>query len=109
MQLHPLIPDHRLPAALKRPLVFGDPEQIAALRELEPIVRRIEEREAAIAAGKLRKWRVCVERVQTDEVTVEATCQDEAEELAMGEADFDCCFDEETEICWSHEIIEEEE
>ena len=33
--LHPLLPDHELPAALKRPLVFGDREQLEALAIVE--------------------------------------------------------------------------
>lgn len=42
MPLHRLIPDEELPACLKRPLVFGDDEQISAVYDLEARIEKME-------------------------------------------------------------------
>ena len=67
--------------ALSRPPVFGDPQQIAALK----VLRQAEaEKEAKLAEGK-KKYRVDVEYSFSDTVTVWAKDEAEAKKLARDE------------------------
>ena len=58
MQLHKYIPDKKLPPALRRPLVFGDKEQISALYDLEAKIERMEIEQAKIAGDELKYFNV---------------------------------------------------
>lgn len=70
----------QIQAALRRPPVFGDTEQIAALRVLRE--------EEAAKEGK-NEYRVTVEYSGAETVTVWAKDEAEAKDLAREQVDFD--------------------
>lgn len=75
--LNPSIPTPRkedLPPPLLRRLVFGDLEQINAIRE-------IEEQDARRERGEERFFSVDVEISFSETVNIWATCEEEAEEM----------------------------
>lgn len=63
-----------LPAPLRRRLVFGDREQIEA-------IRKIEEQNAKRERGEERLFSVDVEISFSETVQVSATCEQDAEEM----------------------------
>lgn len=71
-QIHPLIPNDMLPAALLRPLKFGDTEQIRALRWLESLIDEMtaeaDEEGAPVEAMKLYRVTVTMEAEHTMKV-----------------------------------------
>ena len=86
MQLHRYIKE--LPLALRRPLVFGDREQISALYDLEAKIERMEAEQAKISSGALRYFDVTIDFSGSQEIEVLATSKADAEEKATEIADF---------------------
>ena len=83
-----------MPPCLRRKLVFGDREQINALRDIERHHKEIEEREKEIAEGRLSKYRVSMSWTCEIAVDVWAENESEAKEIAKDEnepdsSDFD--------------------
>ena len=89
IQKHRLIHDADLPPALRRPLVFGDKEQIDALNDLEEKINRQITKKAAIANGKLMYFNVTVEYSGSEYIKVLAVDEDDAKEKAKEEACLD--------------------
>ena len=88
MNLHPILPDSELPEALKRPLKFGDLEQIQALNALGCRINEMDKRKEATKNGDLKYFKVTVEL--TGEYEVEVLAKNKAEaELLADEEDFD--------------------
>ena len=87
MQLNRLIPDSELPGALKRPLVFGDKEQILAIYELETMIEEIETERAKTASGTIRYYNVEIEYTGTFKIKVLAESEADAEDKARMEVD----------------------
>lgn len=75
MSLHPVIPDSLIPEPLKRPLVFGDTEQIKALGDLDIKIRDLAKEEEDRANGVLKYYNVTIE--VTGEISVEILAKDE--------------------------------
>ena len=83
MSLHAILPDSELPEALKRPLKFGDPEQIKALENLEHRIN-----EMAIAEeGEFKYFKVSIELIAEYDVEVMAKSKADAEEKAQEKAE----------------------
>ena len=90
--------------ALVRPLIFGDPEQIAALKIIEMEIEKKEEYEKKLKEGTIKRYRVNISFSGETEVFVDASSIKEAEEIAqeemeIGDADIDIDF------ISAHEII----
>lgn len=77
-----MISQESLPACLKRKLVFGDREQIEALKNLEIQIKKQEEETKKKLSGDLKKFRVNIEYSGWATVEVWATDKKHAEELA---------------------------
>jgi hypothetical protein len=77
------MPQPQIPEVLKKRLVFGDAQQINALRDYE---RKIEE---YLGGEGEKRWAVHIEVEGTITVHVTAKNREEAEEKARDEADFD--------------------
>ena len=73
--------------ALMRPLKFGDPDQIAALKMIEIAIERKEEHENLLQAGIIKRYRVNISFSGETEVYVDAISTQEAEEIAQEEMD----------------------
>lgn len=69
------------PKILSGRLVFGDAEQIAALREYEALIEKFK-------CGELQEWVVDIEISHSETVTVTASSRKEAEEIALESIDF---------------------
>jgi len=91
MQLNRYIPNEELPPVLLRPLVFGDPEQIKALYELESKIEKMETEKAKIANGEMRFYSVEVSFEGSVNVKVLAVDEEDAKQKAMEEASYDEC------------------
>ncbi len=89
MQLHKYIPNKELPEALKKPLVFGNREQIEALNGLEVDIEIMETEEAKVAEGDLKYFNVYVEVEGFIDIKVLAVDKIDAEEKAMEDVDID--------------------
>lgn len=87
--LHKCIPDSKIPLPLKRPLVFGDREQIDALYALETDINLMETEQAKIADGNLRYFEVCVSYSGEQHIKVLAVDEADARKKAREEADMD--------------------
>ena len=72
-----------VPDALTRPLRFGDPEQIAALKIIEKDIKEKEEVERLMLGGTLKNYQVTVSFSGDAEFVVQATCKRKARELAQ--------------------------
>lgn len=84
----------QLPEILKRKLVFGDCDQVAALRDYE------KQHEAYYGAGDEKRFHVYVEVEYSETITVTARSEKEAVEKARKEfdtfgLDFDVSFNAE--------------
>ena len=79
-QLHPILPDNELPPALRRPLRFGDLDQIKALRVVDSrIGEMIAEADAdGCDVSALRRYRVTVTVEGEYEETVLASSREAA-------------------------------
>ena len=87
-RLHPLLNNTELPAPLRRPLRFGDPEQIRALYEVEALFESLDDEvDAALADGvapeTLRRYRVEVEGTMAERYDVVASSEAEARRVAV--------------------------
>ena len=89
MQLHRNIPESELPLSLKKPLVFGDREQINALNALEADINLLETEQAAIADGDLKYFDVCIQYTGEQNLKILAVSKADAEIKAKDEADID--------------------
>ena len=85
MQRHPILKDDELPNCLKKPLEWGNREQIDALHGLE---QKIQEKEDE-ASGVLKTYRVFVEVNGYMERDVMAKSEKEAKEIAQDDWDID--------------------
>jgi hypothetical protein len=103
MNLHPTLFDYELPPALRKPLVFGDPDQIKSLNAIEAKLKAEELRGKQIASGELNKFEVEVEFTGYQRVTVYAADKDEAKELALEETSVYDCDDMNSEVTWTTE------
>ena len=79
--------DVPLPNSLKRPLVFGDTEQIADLKKIERQIEEQEEHTRTIKEGELKLFNVTVSYSVDARVEVWAVDKKEAEEIAQDEVD----------------------
>ena len=82
---------------LMRPLRFGDPDQIAALKIIETEIEEKEEYEKKLKEGTIKRYRVNISFSGETEVFVDASSIKEAEEIAqedmeIGDADIDIDF-----------------
>ena len=85
--LHNLIPDSELPDSLKKPLVFGNREQIDALYALEADINTMETEQAKIAGGNLKYFEVCISYSGEQYIKVLAIDEANARKKAREEAD----------------------
>lgn len=92
--LHKIIPYNELPIALRKPLVFGNREQIDALYALETDINIMETEQAKIAGGTLKYFEVCI--TYSGEQYIKVLAVDEAdarkkarEETCMDDADME--------------------
>ncbi|MCD4831672.1 MAG: hypothetical protein K8R02_07710 [Anaerohalosphaeraceae bacterium] len=79
MQLHKYIPEKKLPPALRRPVVFGDKEQISALYDLEAKIERMETEQAEIAGNELKYFNVTIDFSGSQEIELIAKNRADAE------------------------------
>ena len=86
-QIHTIIEDKDLPECLKRKAVFGDREQIDALRSLESISEKALKRKVDIESGNLKKFYVHLGYSADYTVEVWACSQNEAESIASDESE----------------------
>jgi hypothetical protein len=89
-QKHSLIHDADLPPVLLQPLVFGNRQQIEALKGLEEKINRETTKKAMLAKGELIYFNVTVEYSGTEHIKVLAIDEADAKEKAKE----DVCFDE---------------
>ena len=89
MRKHRLIHDHELPAALLKPLVFGDRDQINALNRLEKRINREITRRAKIASGNVNSYDVTLVYSTTERIRVVAVDENDAEEKAIALSEHD--------------------
>ena len=87
------IDENELSECLKRPLVFGDWEQIRAIREMRNKLEEQERRSRKIANGQIKKFRVRI--AYRGEETIEVWATDENSAIKIGEdlADMPDCWD----------------
>jgi hypothetical protein len=86
MQLHSLIPDNQLPDVLKKPLVFGDKEQISALYDLGTKISEMEAEQVKITDRTIKYYKVEISYVGTYEANVLAKNESGAKEKAREDA-----------------------
>lgn len=103
MGLHSILPDSEIPDVLKRQLVFGDAEQIAALQVVGLRIAKYEERAKKKGDGLLKKYEVDIEFVDRESYFVLAENKVEAKELALEEAAEDC-YGGEAEVISCREV-----
>ena len=103
--IHTVIPDDQLPDCLKRKPVFGDREQIEALRHLENIVNENEKK----SNGQLKKYSVTLSWSGEIDVEVWAEDKNDAEEIARNENDYPDSCDLDFDGAWAREIIQKAE
>ena len=84
--LHRSIPNSKIPAPLKQPLVFGNRRQIESLRDLEEDINRMETEQAKIAGGKLKYFDVTIEYSGEQNFRILAIDAEDAKEKAKEEA-----------------------
>jgi hypothetical protein len=89
MSLNRLVSEHEVPAALRRPLVFGDREQINAIYDMEARIENLEAETAALEKGELREFRVTVEYIGETHHVIMAASEEEASEKALEESNID--------------------
>lgn len=80
--LHKFIPDNEISESLKRPLVFGDREQIDALQAMEARIDEMEADDLDTADGLLKYYNVEIEYTGTYEVKILAQNEAAAKEKA---------------------------
>jgi len=71
-----------LPECLKRPLKFGDDEQIHALRQITAEIKRNEEHNQKVKEGILKKYRVIVALASTVDMEICAVDEKDARSIA---------------------------
>ena len=89
--------------ALMRPLRFGDPEQIAALKIIEMEIEKKEEYEKQLKEGTIKRYRVNISFSGETEVFVDASSINEAEEIAHEEMEIEDA-DIDLDFIFAHEI-----
>lgn len=87
--MNQIIDFKRLPQCLKRPLVFGDAQQIQALKDMETAAEEQEKLEAALEAGELIEFTVHIEFSGTKNTRVIARDARDAMEIAQDSFDAD--------------------
>jgi len=98
MPLHSILPDAEVPSVLKRPLKFGDREQIEALNEIDSRLHKIATEKALMESGEMKMYQVSIE-VSYDE-TFDILAVSKADAIEKAQDDFepdDCDF----EYFWS--------
>lgn len=92
---HRLVHDYELPAALHRPLVFGDRDQINALSCLDERIKREASKAAKIASGNINTYSVTLAYSTTERIQVIAVDKEDAEEKAIALSEQNgSCFEE---------------
>lgn len=81
--LHRFVPVNMIPEALKRPLVFGDKEQIAALKNLTMTIHQIEVKNKRSLDELLRVYDVTVHYCGTDVSRIHAKDEFSARSIAL--------------------------
>ena len=76
-----------MPKALKEPLKFGDPDQIASLKMIEREIIKKEEYEKKLQEGIIKRYHVSISFSGETEVLVNAESIKKAEEIAEEEMD----------------------
>ena len=87
--LHKTIPYNKLPEPLKKPLVFGNREQIDALYALEADINIMETEQAKIADESLKYFEVRIAYSGEQYIKVLAVDEADARTKAREEADYD--------------------
>jgi len=87
--LHRSIPDSKIPLPLKRPLVFGDREQIEALNDMEADIEIMESDQAKISSSGLKYFDVCIAYSGEQFIKVLAVDRADAEKKARNVANQD--------------------
>ena len=87
MSLHSFIPDSELPSVLKRPLVFGDRDQINASYALAANIALSETEKAEAEIENLKYFDVCIEYSGEQNLRILAVDKADAEKQAKEEAD----------------------
>lgn len=104
LSLHPIIPDHELPFCLRRPLVFGDREQINALDRLEADIQKKITFEQKVKDGILKRYAVNVSFTAEQTIFVYAENIADAKSQAECEADIGNC-DVDVDAGYAREVI----
>ena len=86
--LHRTVPNSELPESLKKPLVFGNREQIDALYALEADINIMETEQTKIAGGNLKYFEVCIAYSGEQHIKVLAVDEADAKERAQEEAGY---------------------
>ena len=89
--------------AFMRPLRFGDPEQIAALKIIEIEIEEKEEYEKKLIEGTIKRYRVNISFSGETEVFVDASSIQEAEGIAQEEMEIEDA-DIDMDFISAHEI-----
>lgn len=87
MSLHSFIPGRELPLALKKPLVFGDSEQINALYALAADIALLKTEKAEAEIENLKYFAVCIEYSGEQNLRILAVDKTDTEKQAKEEAD----------------------
>lgn len=87
MNLHPLIPNNKLPKCLRVPLIIGNLEQISALKVLKKNIEDKLAGEANIESGKLKSFKVFIEYKGSQVLEVYAENCKQAKECALERVD----------------------
>lgn len=106
MPLHRLIPDEELPPELQRPLKFGDPEQIRALRLIDEQLAAQgagDDIKTKLAEGKFKKYRVTFRIENMVDVVVYAT----SAKMAANKAEFEMDDEDFLHGAYKHVSVEE--
>jgi hypothetical protein len=82
MNLSNLIDGFEVPACLKRRLVFGDVEQIEALKRLELEIEKEEREQSNIDEGNLKEYDVTIQFSGEATIRVWAESEKDAEKMA---------------------------
>jgi len=75
-------PGIEIPEVLKKRLVFGDPNQIAALKSIKRQIEEQEERTRLLKEGEVQRYCVEISYFGSTDVEVWATTESEAIEVA---------------------------
>ena len=78
-----------MPKALKEPLKFGDPDQIASLKMIEREIIKKEEYEKKLREGIIKQYHVSISFSGETEVLVNAESIKKAEEIAEEEMEIE--------------------